>query len=287
MHSPRWEDHTLASLWKRSQSFSSTSQETPFSKLSLSKLLLLKDRSTREDYFAQQAAFIILEGRKDTHAEFATTIEVDGFRPKLLAVRPVGLGAHKVPAALFRQQIYVLCTLFGLSLPFRIWFAKHCDEIKVTIVKEVCNSSQNLDTEDEMELESKSSWFRGWGGRGPSSATIDSNKQQEQFRKSMQQFSLYDNESSSTLDHITNDTTKQSSPDLMKEDILAAESISVAESDEATTTYSQGSPLAGDSPSIESEAEATKKDDVPSNDAASPVISMLPARPTPPAPPPP
>lgn len=277
MHSPRWEDHTIASLWKRSQSFSSTSQETPFSKLSLSKLLLLKDRSTREDYFAQQAAFIILEGRKDTHAEFATTIEVDGFRPKLLAVRPVGLGAHKVPAALFRQHIYVLCTLLGLSLPFRIWFAKHCDEIKVTIVKEVCNSSQNLDTEDEMELESKSSWFRGWG-RGPSSATIDSNKQQEQFRKSMQQFSLYDNESSSTLDHITNDTTKQSSPDLMKEDILVAESISVAES--------QGS-LAGDSPSIESEAESTKKDDVPSNDAASPVISMLPARPTPPAPPPP
>jgi hypothetical protein len=62
------EDRTLASLWKRSESFSPTSYEAPFSKLTLSKLLVLKDKNTRDDYFAQQAAFVMLEGRKDVHA---------------------------------------------------------------------------------------------------------------------------------------------------------------------------------------------------------------------------
>lgn len=68
LSSKRWEDQTIASLWKRSQSFSSSSGEAPFSKLTLSKLLVLKDKATREDYFAQQAAFVMLEGRKDVHA---------------------------------------------------------------------------------------------------------------------------------------------------------------------------------------------------------------------------
>ena len=36
--------------------------------MTLSKLLVLKDRATREDYFAQQAAFVMMEGRKDVHA---------------------------------------------------------------------------------------------------------------------------------------------------------------------------------------------------------------------------
>jgi hypothetical protein len=31
-------------------------------------LLVLKDKNTRDDYFAQQAAFVMLEGRKDVHA---------------------------------------------------------------------------------------------------------------------------------------------------------------------------------------------------------------------------
>eukprot|EP00571_Detonula_confervacea_P004458 CAMPEP_0172323334 /NCGR_PEP_ID=MMETSP1058-20130122/48462_1 /TAXON_ID=83371 /ORGANISM="Detonula confervacea, Strain CCMP 353" /LENGTH=624 /DNA_ID=CAMNT_0013039305 /DNA_START=156 /DNA_END=2030 /DNA_ORIENTATION=+ len=185
-----WEDHTLASLWKRSQSFSSTSQEAPFSKLTLSKLLVLQDKNTREDYFAQQAAFVMLEGRKDIHAEFATTIEVEGFRPKLLAVRPVRR-ASNISAALFRQHIYVLFTLLGLSLPYRIWFAKHCDEIRVAVVKETSNAESST-KEGEMD-EGKASWFRGKWGRGSSlsSAAIDSKRAQELFRRSMQQFSLY------------------------------------------------------------------------------------------------
>ncbi len=67
----RWEDHTLASTWRRApRSFSSESkgEEAPFGKVTLSKLLVLKDKDTREDYFAQQAAFVTLEGRKDVQA---------------------------------------------------------------------------------------------------------------------------------------------------------------------------------------------------------------------------
>ena len=62
------EDYTLATLWKRAQSFSSQDNGAPFSKLALSKLLVLKDKKAREDYFAQQAAFVMLEGRKDVNA---------------------------------------------------------------------------------------------------------------------------------------------------------------------------------------------------------------------------
>jgi hypothetical protein len=62
------EDCTLATLWKRAQSFSTSDRGAPFSKLALSKLLVLKDKKAREDYFAQQAAFVMLEGRKDVNA---------------------------------------------------------------------------------------------------------------------------------------------------------------------------------------------------------------------------
>jgi len=297
-----WEDHTLASLWKRSQSFSSNSQEAPFSKLSLSKLLLLKDRRTRQDYFAQQSAFVMLEGRKDVHAEFATTIEVDGFRPKLLAVRPVRLGAHKVSAALFRQHIYILSTLLGLSLPFRIWFAKHCDEIRVTVVKETCNTNSGTSIGGEVvPAEPKSSWFRGWGkttAPQPSTATFDSKKSQELFRTSMQKFSLYDEESSSlkknqtspvadetdvaaTPANLVNETVVQeeNSSDLKEESTLSSEEsvIVKTEEEEAKSNKTLASEV-GDSPGS-SNITITEKTNTTELADSLPVISMLPKNP--------
>ena len=190
------EDQTVASLWKRSQSFSSTEHGAPFSKLAVSKLLVLKDRSAREDYFAQQASFVTLEGRKDMYAEFATSIEVEGFRPKLLAVRPVRRASH-ISAVLFRQHIYILFTLLGLSLPYRIWFAKHCDEVKVTILKET-GSGSVVKTEEGESTDKSSSWFRWGKGTSTSSAGgLESQRAQEQFRKNMQRFSLYGEEGTS------------------------------------------------------------------------------------------
>lgn len=189
------QDQTVASLWKRSQSFSSSAHGAPFSKLALSKLLVLKDRRAREDYFAQQAKFVTLEGRKDVYAEFATSIEVEGFRPKLLAVRPVRTVSH-VSAALFRQHIYILFTLLGLSLPYRIWFGKHCDEVKVTILKETGSGLSVVKTEEVEGADKSSSWFR-WGSKGTSASSaggLESQRAQEQFRKNMQSFSLYGEE---------------------------------------------------------------------------------------------
>jgi len=297
-----WEDHTLASLWKRSQSFSSNSQEAPFSKLSLSKLLLLKDRRTRQDYFAQQSAFVMLEGRKDVHAEFATTIEVDGFRPKLLAVRPVRLGAHKVSAALFRQHIYILSTLLGLSLPFRIWFAKHCDEIRVTVVKETCNTHSGTTNGGEVvTAEPKSSWFRSWGKSAtpqPSTATFDSKKAQELFRTSMQQFSLYNEEEPSpmvkknqtsviveetvaaTPTNLVNAEVQQdTSSDLKVEPTLLSEKSVVVKMEEEEDAKVNETLASEDVASSGSSNSTPEKTDTAEPADSLPVISMLPKNP--------
>ncbi|KAL9180752.1 hypothetical protein ACHAXT_011205 [Thalassiosira profunda] len=190
-----WEDHTLASVWKRSHSFSNTAQEAPFSKLSLSKLLVLKNQAAREDYFAQQAAFVMQEGRKDVHAEFATSISVEGFRPKVLAVRPVKFRASNISAALFRQHIYVFFTLLGLSLPYRIWFAKHCDEIRVTVVKETSSLERPKPVEEVAEKK-KSTWF--WKRSQETKVSDGGAEAQNLFRKSMQSYSLYEGDRSTT-----------------------------------------------------------------------------------------
>ena len=118
---------------------------------------------------------------------------MDGFRPKLLVVRPLRTGKKfNISAALFRQHIYILATLLGLSLPYRIWFGKHCDEIRVTIVKET--SSVDGSNKEGEAAEGKSSWFRSKWGRGSKSVTVDSKRAQELFRKSMQAYSLYEEE---------------------------------------------------------------------------------------------
>ena len=59
----------------------------PFTKLSLSKILVLSDIKAREDYFSQQANFVSLEGRRDDHAEFSTSINGKIFNCSLFEVR--------------------------------------------------------------------------------------------------------------------------------------------------------------------------------------------------------
>lgn len=140
--------------------------------------------------------------------EFATTIEVDGFRPKLLAVRPLRRirGSKRIipSAALFRQHVYVFFTLLGMSLPYRIWFARHCDEIRVTVVKET-SIEESRSTKDAKKdvVEKSSSWFPllwGWGSQSLSAT----DRAQESFRRRMRELSLYDDEektsAASTID---------------------------------------------------------------------------------------
>lgn len=189
-----WDDNTIASVWKRSQAVSSMG--APFSKLTISKLLVLKDKKAREDYFAQQAVFVSTEGRKDMQAEFATTIEVEGFRSKVLAVRPVqGVSS----SSLFRLHVFWLFTLLGLSLPFRIWFGKHCDDLRVTVVKEVSTYGP---PEKPPSSSSSKSWLRSWFAKGD-----DIQKRAQEFRKTMQSFQLYEEELSTLRQSGVSNTT--------------------------------------------------------------------------------
>ena len=137
-----------------------------------------------------------------------------GFCPKLLAVRPVP-HARNISASLFRLHIYYLFTLLGLSLPYRIWFAKHCDEVRVSVVKETSDSATIVDKDENTQVsETKSSWLRSkiWGtSTSVSSAAIERKKAQELFRKSMQSFSLYEDEPTLTVSN-TRETEENSAP---------------------------------------------------------------------------
>ncbi len=87
--------------------------------------------------------------------------------------------------ALFQKHLYVLLTLLGLSLPYRIWFARHCGEIRVTVVKET-SIEERSSAKDTSEAAKKSlSWFPlpwGWGSSQSLSAT---ERAQESFRRKM------------------------------------------------------------------------------------------------------
>lgn len=131
----------------------------------ISKLLVLKDSPTREEYFRQQSEFVTEHGRGDEFTEFSTDIQgtttddnfwmvprhsirtikkshqiqlpttptVPGYRPRMLAVRSIkGISS----ARLFRLHLFWFFTFCGLTVPYRIWFKRHCDSLRVIVVKE-------------------------------------------------------------------------------------------------------------------------------------------------------
>ena len=162
-------DNTIAGVWKRA---TAPSFPPPFTKIKLTKLLILGNNKARQEYFRQQANFVTTEGRLDEYAEFSTNISLKGFKPKLLAVRPI---EGVLSARLFRLHMFWIFTLLGLTLPFRVWFSRHCDELRVTVAKE---------TLAEQQAPPSKSWF----GRSASSTNND-----PAFRQAMQELSLYDN----------------------------------------------------------------------------------------------
>ena len=132
-----------------------------------------------------------------------------GFCSKLLAVRPVPHAKH-ISASLFRLHIYYIFTLLGLSLPYRIWFSKHCDEVRVSVVKETGDSAlDEVKEESLLNSETKSSWLRNklWGQPSISTATIERKNAEELFKKSMQKFSLYEHEPPSKDQNDPNERT--------------------------------------------------------------------------------
>jgi hypothetical protein len=169
-------DNTIAGVWRRADAASPNL--APFTKIILSKLLVLNDRKTREEYFRQQSDFVTEHGRGDEFTEFSTDISVPGYRPRMLAVRSIqGISSAK----LFRLHLFWFFTFCGLTVPYRIWFKRHCDSLRVIVVKE---TSATPPSTSYWDLAS-SRWM-------PSRATIQPHVRNDStFRSYMRGRSLY------------------------------------------------------------------------------------------------
>mmetsp|Transcript_6097 Transcript_6097/g.14799 ORF Transcript_6097/g.14799 Transcript_6097/m.14799 type:complete len:324 (-) Transcript_6097:140-1111(-) len=129
-------DKTMVGVWVRAPS----EEVVPFQKISLSKVLVLSDKRSREDYFRQQSEFVTRYGREDEFAEFSTDIEVTGYRPRLLVADASGdknkNNKNDLKLKLARLPVFWAFTCLGLTVPYRVWFKRHCDFLRVTVVKE-------------------------------------------------------------------------------------------------------------------------------------------------------
>jgi hypothetical protein len=210
-----WQDKTIAGIWQRAQSAAYAASSSggsnsggtcdypaPFAKIVLTKLLVLADKKTRLDYFQQQAAFVTKHVNQERHyhessssssrttamldefAEFSTHINVAGFQPRLLAVRqPLssprlqGYYWQNAVNKIFRRHHFWLFTLLGLTLPYRIWFDRHCDELRVSVVKE----TSTVPISSSLYL--TGGWFSGKVQGAASSI--------ENFRELMERLQLY------------------------------------------------------------------------------------------------
>jgi hypothetical protein len=63
----------MAGVWKRAAATSTST--APFTKIVLTKLLVLSNQKSREDYFRQQSEFVTVHGRGDEFVEFSTDIQ--------------------------------------------------------------------------------------------------------------------------------------------------------------------------------------------------------------------
>lgn len=188
-----WKDQTTAGVWKKSlvRQKRGATGPPPLAKLSFTQIVVLSDRKAREEYFQQQARFVAEHGR-DALAEFATSIELPRFRPRLLAIRK---DQHRRPF-LFSRRAFWICTLLGLTVFYRVWMASHCDEIRVTVVKETTTGASSSSDRSPF-----SSWFSSSSSRAlPSPKTSDN----EAFRTHMQSLNLYQSRNAPSLEANVN-----------------------------------------------------------------------------------
>lgn len=144
----------------------------PFRKISLSKTLVLSDKRSREDYFRQQTEFVTRYDREDEFAEFSTSIDVAGYRPRLLVAWPllsynngsssnnsssIGYKHKYKQRRLVRLSVFWAFTCLGMTVPYRIWFKRHCDLLRVTVVKETNANANGKTASDNYNY--LRSWF--------------------------------------------------------------------------------------------------------------------------------
>lgn len=127
---------------------------------------------------------------------YLTLIQVKGYRAKVLAVRSTTTVTQKF----FNIHYFWLFTMIGLTVPYRIHFGKHCDELRVAVVKEV---SSRMKVENDSLATTKPSWFaspRSWLW-GPATAQDLIKQRKNNFRLKMQEMSLYKSTGKEVLVH--------------------------------------------------------------------------------------
>lgn len=134
-----WEDDTDTSTIERllfsdqsSISTTSTATHKAFSKITLAKLLLFANDESCYDYIDQESQFRNVWQNRDRHYDFHVQFHMDGLVPKILAVHH-GLAGP----GLARSLWFYVFTCFGMTVPYRIWFSRHCTNVEVTVTKEV------------------------------------------------------------------------------------------------------------------------------------------------------
>eukprot|EP00587_Corethron_hystrix_P007068 CAMPEP_0113301714 /NCGR_PEP_ID=MMETSP0010_2-20120614/2823_1 /TAXON_ID=216773 ORGANISM="Corethron hystrix, Strain 308" /NCGR_SAMPLE_ID=MMETSP0010_2 /ASSEMBLY_ACC=CAM_ASM_000155 /LENGTH=274 /DNA_ID=CAMNT_0000155373 /DNA_START=663 /DNA_END=1487 /DNA_ORIENTATION=- /assembly_acc=CAM_ASM_000155 len=158
----RWTDASTVGVWERGLCEERTWRLgkppsrpfVPYSKLSMSKALVLMDEEATADYYRQQSEFVMGEGRRDTLAEFSTAVDVEGFRPKVLVSHTV-LGPKGTK--IVRMHYFWIFTLLGLTIPYRIWFSRHCDELAISVIKHLYGKVQ------QKEKKSSQGWLSSFG----------------------------------------------------------------------------------------------------------------------------
>ena len=101
-------------------------------------------------------------------------ISVEGFKKRLLVVKR----SNGILRNLFSLQYYWLCTCLLLTVPYRVKFSKHCDEVHITLAKETSiEVNKNLETHGRNSwFLSTKSWFAGIGlsmTRSPGSVELN------------------------------------------------------------------------------------------------------------------
>lgn len=135
-----WKDDTDTSMIERLL-FSDQETSNPaaaakaFSKITLSKMLLFANGASYYDYVDQESKFRTDWQHRDTHYDFQIKLQIEGLLPKILAAH-YGLAGPGLAKSIW----FYLFTLFGLTVPYRIWFSRHCRDLEVTITKEVTGS---------------------------------------------------------------------------------------------------------------------------------------------------
>jgi hypothetical protein len=134
-----WHDCTDTQQLQKAMEYQGKTSEAFFLKITMVKLLLFANPETIQSYREQENAFFWTEGQRDQHTDKTTYVEVEGFKPKLLAVRTV-MGAKGTGN--IRVHFFWLFTLLGLTVPYRMWFARHCDRVELLLAKIVTAPGQ-------------------------------------------------------------------------------------------------------------------------------------------------